>query len=451
MIHRPSAVANFVCLWFAALLLTSNLHAQDQVFDHSNDSRVWLSGQINLIHQQHPSFFAKYTGANSLRPEREKATSRVWTLYTGARITKSTEILFDVESAGGRGISDALGLAGFTNLDVVRNPTLGSKPYLARLLFHHMIGLGGEVGRAERNFLSMMPEKPEKRIEMYFGKLSIADFFDMNSVGSDSHLQFMNWTIDNNGAYDYAADTRGYTYGAVVDYERRRWAVRFGEGLMPKVANGIHLDWNLRRARAENLEFQAQPSLWRGHKTTVRLLSYLNHANMGSYAEATDDFVQGRDAEPDIEAHRRQGRKKYGFGVNGEQQVTDDLQVYARLGWNEGRHESFAYTEVDRAASFGGSLQGKPWHRANDKLGAAMAIDGVSRDHRRYLQLGGKGFLLGDGTLSYGLEEIVESYYTARLTRGVFASFDVQHITNPGYNRDRGPVVVPSLRLHIEF
>jgi len=426
------------------------LYAQGQIFEH-HESRIWLSGQINVIHQQHPEFFAKYTGENSFRPEREKATSQVLTLYTGYQITKSTDILVDIETAGGRGLSDALGLAGFTNLDVVRNPDLGSTPYLARLLFHQTIELGGDVHRVERTFLSLTEEKKEKRIEVYAGKLGMADFFDTNAVGSDSHYQFMNWTIDNNGAYDYAADTRGYTYGAIVDYENRRWALRFGEALMPTVANGIKLDWNLRRARAENLELQIQPSIWQGRTTTVRFLTYLNHANMGRYREAINAFLDAQDATPDIEAHRRQGRKKYGFGVNGEQLLPGSVRLYGRVGWNDGRNESFAYTEADRAASIGGDLQGQPWHRASDRVGMALDINGISGDHRRYLRLGGKGFLLGDGTLTYGLEQIAESYYTAHVARGVFLSLDFQYIRHPGYNRDRGPVTVPSLRLHLEF
>src|SRR2546426_5256244 len=253
------------------------------IFDHSDDSRVFVAGQMNFIHQQHPPFPAKYTGENSLRPEREKATSRVLTLYTGIEVTKSAEILFDLESAGGRGISDALGLAGFTNLDVVRNPSLGSKPYVARILLHKTINLRGEPVHAGRNFLSMATEKSDKRLEIYAGKLSLADLFDANSIGTDSHLQFMNWTVDNNGAYDYAADTRGYTWGVAADYENRRWAVRFAEALMPKVANGINMDWNIGRAHGENLEWQWQPPLWRERKTTIRLLSYLNHAKMGRY------------------------------------------------------------------------------------------------------------------------------------------------------------------------
>jgi hypothetical protein len=419
--------------------------------EHSDDSPVWISGQINVIHQQHPRFFAKYTGENSLRPERETATSRVLTLYLGVRVTKSTDVLVDLESAGGRGISNAFGLAGFTNLDVVRNPTLGSKPYLARLLFHHTVALSAESIPADRNFLSLMPEKPERRIEIYVGKLGIADLFDTNSVGSDSHLQFMNWTVDNNGGYDYAADTRGYTVGAVVAYVNPRWGVRFAEALMPTVANGIKLDWNVRRARAENLEVHVQPPLWLEHQTTLRLLGYLNHANMGSYREAMDAFTEGRDPLPDIEAHRRQGRTKYGFGLNGEQELSRDIRVYGRLGWNEGRHESFAYTEVNDSAAIGGDLRGRWWRRRNDRVGIARVSNGISADHQQYLQLGGKGFLLGDGGLTYGRETILESYYTAHVIRGVFLSFDLQHVVNPGYNRDRGPVLVPGARVHVEF
>lgn len=433
------------------LLFVTGLRAQDEVLDHPDDVRVWISGQINVIHQQHPSFPAKYSGQNSLRPEREKATSEVLTLYTGFQFTKVGEVLLDVESAGGRGISDALGLAGFTNLDVVRNPSLGRKPYLARLLFHKMIGLGGEIAQSERNFLSLLPEKPERRIEIYAGKLSMADFFDTNSVGSDSHLQFMNWAVDNNGAYDYAADTRGYTYGTLFDYENRNWGVRFAEALMPKVANGIDFDWKISRSRAENLEFVAQPTFWREHPTTMRFLSYLNHANMGNYREAVDSFLEGREPAPDIEAHRSPGTKKYGFGLNGEQQLTDELRVYGRFGWNEGHHESFAYTEVNQSASLGGALNGNRWGRDHDRAGFAAVVDGISGDHRRYLQLGGNGFLLGDGALNYGREKVLESFYTAHVARGVFLSFDLQHVRRPGYNRDRGPVLVPALRLHVEL
>jgi high affinity Mn2+ porin len=230
------------------------------IFPHSDHTWWWLSGQVNIIEQAHATFTSPYEGENSLRASAEHAMSRVWTIYTGAQIGPRTELLFDIESAGGRGMSDALGLSGFTNLDVVRNPTLGSRPYLARLMIHHTIALSRDTTPAARTALSLATEQPSRRLELRAGKLGIVDFFDLNASGSDSHLQFTNWTIDNNGAYDYAADTRGYTYAAMVEYDSPRWALRFTEALMPTVANGITFDWDVARARAENPELEIHPA-----------------------------------------------------------------------------------------------------------------------------------------------------------------------------------------------
>ena len=439
---------------FALLLFASIAFAQDKeetsFFDHSGESRVWLSGQINIIHQQNPSFFAKYSGPNSFISEREKATSRVLTLYTGVRVTHSTDILFDVESAGGQGLSGAFGLAGFVNLDVVRNPTLGSTPYVARLLLHQTIALSDEKAMTDPTFLSLASERPEKRIEIYAGKMTIPDFFDLNSVGSDSHLQFMNWAVDNNAAFDYAADTRGYTFGFVAEFYDRNYALRFGEMLMPKVANGLDLDWNLARARGQNIEWEWRPAIWRDRPSTVRLLSFLNVANMGNYRQAIHNYQAGLDPTPDITDYRRQGRHKYGFGLNLEQVVREGWRVFARLGWSDGHNESFAYTEVDRHLSVGGDVRGRKWKRPEDKVGSAFLLNGISGDHQTYLALGGLGFLLGDGALTYGRETIWETYYNLHLWRGAYIGGDVQRIWNPGYNRDRGPATVFGLRLHIE-
>lgn len=421
------------------------------VFPHSVTSRYWVSGQMNFIFQAHPEFPALYSGEHSLSPHYEKATSRVLTLFTGFQATPETDVLVDIESSGGRGISDALGLAGFTNLDVVRNPDLGSTPYLARVMVHQTIALSSERQESSRTPFSLSTSVPTRRLEFRLGRFSAADFFDVNAVGSDSHLQFMNWTIDNSGAYDYAADTRGYTWGIIAEYQSKHFGVRFGEMLMPKVANGIDLDWNLRRARAENIEFELRSNRILHREGTLRLLSYTNHANMGDYREAVARFRTGLDAVPTIENTRQQGRIKYGFGVNDEQVLTDSLRVFARWGWNEGQHESFAYTEVNSTVSLGGDYAGTQWRRKLDKLGAAFVTNGISKDHQEYLRLGGKGFLLGDGALHYDREAIVETYYTAHLWRGVFASPDLQYIWNPGYNRDRGPVIVPGFRMHVDF
>ncbi len=421
------------------------------LFPHSESARWWISGQANFISQWHPGFHSPYRGPNSLSSASQDATSRVLTLLTGVEASGTTEFLLDVQETGGHGIGEALGLAGFTNLDVVRNPTISKAPYLARVMWHQIIPLSGAKSAAERNPLSLFTRLPVRRLEIRFGKFSLVDFFDVNTYGSDSNFQFMNWTLDNNGAYDYAADTRGYTYAAMVEYDDRHWSVRFAEALMPKVANGINLDADLNRARAENMEFELHHAFLLHRESVVRLLGYANHANMGTYRVAVANFLAGDTPRPEITAHPLQTTVKYGFGVNIEQPLTDWLGLFARWGWNEGQHESYAYTEVDETVQAGAGLQGARWRRKLDRAGLAFISNGISRDHQEYLKLGGLGFLLGDGNLNYGRENIFETYYTLHVWRGIFTSLDAQYVGNPGYNRDRGPVFAPALRLHVEF
>lgn len=421
------------------------------VFPHSESSPFWLSGQMNFVYQGHGTFTSPYQGPHSLRSNSEAELSRVFTLFSGWQTSASTEFLLDLESAGGRGISDAFGLAGYSNLDVVRNPELGATPYIARGIFHAVFALSDSRVDADRNPLSLFTTLPARRLEVRVGRFSMADFFDNNSAGGDSHLQFLNWTLDNNGAYDYAADTRGYTVGAVLDFEDRNWGLRFAEALMPRVANGIAFQWNLERARSENIELELRPQLFSKKTTVFRLLSYINHANMGDYRQAIQQFESGQTSVPDITNHPLTVAIKYGFGANLEQPITDWLTGFSRFGWNEGRHESFVYTEANQSISCGMVAKGRRWRRKNDRSGVAFVSDAISGDHRRYLQLGGLGFLLGDGNLSYGRENVVEYFYTGHVWRGVFLSFDLQHVNNPGYNQVRGPVTIPGVRLHVEL
>src|SRR5579864_3931408 len=291
------------------------------LFPHSESSRFWISGQANFISQWHPTFRSPYRGPNSLSSEAQDATSRVLTLLTGVEATGTTEFLFDVQETGGHGIGEALGVAGFTNLDVVRNPTLSKAPYVARVMWHQIVPLGRGKLPAERTPFSLFTQLPERRLEIRFGKFSLVDFFDVNTYGSDSNFQFMNWALDNNGAYDYAADTRGFTYAAMVEYDDRHWAARFAEALVPKVANGIHLDADLGRARAENVEVEWRHAFVPKREAVVRFLGYANHANMGIYKVAIADFLSGKTpcaagtvCRPDITAHPLQTTTKYGFG-----------------------------------------------------------------------------------------------------------------------------------------
>ena len=406
---------------------------------------------MNFIFQTHPPFEAKYTGPNSLQPDYEKATSRVLTLYTGYKFNGSTEALVDIEETGGQGLSQALGVAGFPNLDVVRNPTLSQSPYIARAMFHRVVAFSKDRVEADPGPLSTFSELPARRLEIRVGKFGLVDFFDVNSVGSDSHMQFMNWAIDQNGAYDFAADTRGYTLGAIVEFQDRKWGFRFAEALMPTVANGINLQWNLRRARGESYEFELHRGVLPKKDGLLRFLAHTNYANMGIYRVAIDQYLEGKVAKPDITNHPLQTTLKYGFGVNLEQALTRNVTAYGRFGWNNGKTESYAYTEIDQSFAGGVFVNGRKWGRPQDRFGIAAASNAISGDHRRYLALGGTGFIIGDGALNYGRENIFESYYTLHMWKGLYVAPDVQYVVNPAYNSDRGPVVVPGFRLHIEL
>jgi hypothetical protein len=448
---------------FLCLLITGICRAQQSkeaastvtMAPHARAARYWLSGQANIIFQGRLPFHSSYEGTNSFRSSAEDKTSLVGTLFTGVRASNSTrydtDLIVDFEAAGGRGLSQALGLAGFTNLDVVRNPTLGSKPYLARYQVHQTIGLSNETTTQTPGVFALASEVPVRRIELRVGKMTLPDFFDANTVGADSHLQFMNWTVDNNGAWDYAADTRGYTVGGMVEYDDRQWSLRYGLFAMPTMANGIDMDWAFSRAHAQNGEFELRRGLVHGRQGTERVLFYANRAHMGSYREAVHAYQSGADAKPDITRHEHFSALKYGFGLNTDQQLSENLRGFARFGWNEGQHESFAYTEVDQTVAFGADYAATRWHRPNDKLGAAFVSNAIKRDHQNYLKYGGQGFILGDGGLRYGRETTEEGYYTLHAWRGLFYAVDVQHINNPGYNRDRGPAWVGSVRAHLDF
>jgi high affinity Mn2+ porin len=425
------------------------------MFPHPEAARWWLSGQANIILQGRLPFHSLYEGPNSFRNSAEYKVSMVGTLYGAVRPTRSirynTDLIINFEAAEGRGLSEALGLGGFTNLDVVRNPNLGTAPYLARGQIHQVFGLTDRTVPQDPNFFSLAPEVPERRIEFRIGKMSLPDFFDINDAGTDSHLQFMNWTVCNNGAWDYAADTRGYTVGGMAEYDDKIWSIRYGIFAMPTVANGIDLDWAFSRAHGQNGEFELRKSVLKGRKGTNKILFFANRAHMGVYREAVQAYLAGIDPTPIITNHAQQGNLKYGFGYNTLQEITDNLRFFGRFGWNEGQHESFAYTEVDQTVLLGADYVGKRWNRPLDKVGLAVVSNAIKKDHQNYLRYGGLGFVLGDGNLTYGRETIVESYYTWHFWRGMFYAVDVQHINNPGYNRDRGPAWVGSARVHVDF
>ncbi len=455
----PRQFATIAIILLCAIIVPcSTAHAQinyasgdDTVLAHSDSLPWWISAQGNFIFQWHPRFHAEYSGPNSFERASEQAASAVETLYTGLRLDPTTEAVLDFESAAGSGLSNVTGLGGLPNIDAVRK--LDGVPYLARLWYREVIPLSDDTIEADRTPLSQLTTLPVRRLDIHVGKFDLVDFFDLNSVANDSHMQFLNWTVVNNGAFDYAADVRGYTYGVILDLEDRFWGFRFGEALLSKRANGLNVQKNLQDAHSENYELEFRPPLMEHRRTAIRLLGFTNFANMGDYHQAIDLFLAGKTLTPEVTAHPQQVSLKYGFGLNVEQEFTDYLRGFMRAGWNEGQHETWNYTECDQTVAFGGDLRGALWSRPQDKFGVAFVGNGISRDHRRYLALGGLGFELGDGGLSYGAEKIMECYYNfpIPLHSGIFGALDLQYVDNPGYNRDRGPVIIPGIRLHVEL
>jgi hypothetical protein len=425
------------------------------MFPHSKTARYWISGQTNTIFQAKPGFHSPYQGPNSFDNAPEYKTSLVETLFLGYQphrnLRYNTDLLIDFESAGGRGLGEALGVAGFTNLDVVRNPNLGSAPYIARGGIHQTIGLTDEMTESDRDQFSLATQVPVRRFEARVGKMGVNDFFDVNDVATDSHLQFMNWTIDDNGSYDYAADTRGYTVGGMVEYDDRNWSARYGIFAMPIIANGISLDWAFSRAHGQNWEYELRHSFIHGRKGTTKILSFANTAHMGNYRLAVQNYFVGLTPTPNIISVERFGTVKYGFSWNNVQEITENFRIGTRFGWNDDHEESYAYTEDAQSVVISGDYVGARWHRPADKIGVAVVSNAIKKDHQNYLKYGGLGFLLGDGRLNYGRENIVESYYTWHAWKGLFFALDVQHIDDPGYNRDRGPVWVEGVRGHMDF
>ena len=281
------------------------------------------------------------------------------------------------------------------------------------------------------------------------GRFTVTDFFDNNRYTHDPRSQFMGWATMYNGAWDYPADTRGYTWGWVHEFHTKAWSVRYGSAAEPKTANGLRFDRRLLRDRGDTFEEEIRYSPG-DHPGSIRLLEYLNHTNSGNYADAVR-LAERSGGVPDVTATRRIGTLKYGFGLNLDQEITKDIGLFSRLGWNDGKTEDFAFTAIDRLASGGVSVTGARWHRPHDTAATALTVSGISGVHALYLARGGLDFLIGDGKLQYGPEYVFESYYSARLFPGLFATFDLQRIANPAFNQDRGPLWAPSVRLHVGF
>lgn len=443
MLEESSLMRLRLSLFILTISVTAT--AQDVI----QQERWNLFYQATSIGQYHGAFHSPYSGTFSLQNYPERDVSLTTTLFFGFRPEQNTYLYFDPEIAGGRGFSGVDGLANSSNGELPRVASGTPKPYLARLYVTHDFGFGKARENSEADENQLAGSRPATRYTITAGRFTLTDFFDDNRYTHDPRTKFMGWGVMFNGAWDYPADVRGYTWGWVHEFRTANWSVRYGSGAMPREANGLRFDRRIFRDRGDVVEGEHRFTL-HNHPGALRLLGYVNHARAGSYAEAIR-IASLNKTTPDVTATREWGTRKYGAGVSFDQEISKNVGVFARLGWNDGKTESFAFTAIDRLATGGVSLNGTMWHRPSDQAAAEMTFSGISGVHALYLARGGNDFLIGDGRLQYAPESIFEAYYSASLFAGFFVSFDLQHAANPAFNQDRGPVWIPSLRLHLEI
>jgi len=433
------------------VLWSWNLSAQSSDAPAAPDApEKWnLYYQATTIGQQHGTFDSPYEGPLSLQDHSERDVSITTTLFFGLNLGAGTQLYFNPEIAGGRGFSNVDGLANPSNGELPRVASATPKPYLARLYIAHDFGFGDQMEHFDSDANQLAGERPMVRDTIYVGRFSLSDFFDDNNYSHDPRTQFMAWGLMYNGAWDYPADTRGYTWGIVDEFHTKNWSFRYGVTAEPRVANGPTFDRRLFVDQGQTWEEERRYAIGK-HPGAIRWLEYLNRTRSGSYVAAVE-LAEQTGTTPSVQAIRRPGTGKYGTGISFDQEITTDVGVFSRLGWNDGKTEDFAFTAIDRLAEGGVSVKGTRWKRKDDVVATAFAAAGISGVHAVYLSMGGLDFLIGDGRLNYAPEYLWESYYSAHLFRGLTATFDAQHYNNPAYNHDRGPVWVESVRLHLEF
>jgi high affinity Mn2+ porin len=357
-----------------------------------------------------------------------------------------TELYYEPEVFQGHGLSDTLGMAGFPNGEAVKAAFPNFHYNTSKLFIRQTFGLGGETEKVEDDQNQVAGSYDVNRIVLTVGKFAASDFFDANAYSHDTRTQFLNWSLWESAAWDYPADVVGYTGGFVAEWNTKDWMLHYGIFMEPTEVNGARLDYHLLDAHGQIIEFDRRYTV--GDLSGVlRPFVFWNQARMGDYADA----VASADIS-DALSRSRAYRSKAGFGISWEQQLAKDLGAFVRLSWDDGRTESFAFTEVDRSLAAGLSLNGGPWGRKDDVLGLAGVVNAIAPSHKAYLAAGGtEGLILGDGALNYGPEEILEAYYSWRVVKWLSISPDFQYAVHPGYNRDRGPVPIYALRAHIEY
>ena len=412
--------------------------------------------QLTVIDQSHSGFKAKYSGMNSLADSVERgAVSVTSTLFFGRRLWKGASVFLNPELSGGHGLSYALGVAGALNGETYRIGDPAPVLSIARAYVQQIIPLGSTGYEKQDDDINVLEGTvPSSRIVISAGKFSMSDFYDDNTYSHEPREQFMNWALMSNGAWDYPANTKGYTMGLVAELIKPTWAVRVSSVAVPVIANHPDMEYVFGKAHSETLEITKKIHLIDKRPGQLGFVVSYTASRAPSYQQGLNAIKVGDSDLLNVISGNAKGSayggKKTGLGLNMEQALTDDLGFFARAGWNDGKHATWAFTEIDQTISAGLSLKGSGWKRKDDVVGLAEVVNGISADHQAFLKAGGYGFIIGDGNLNYGHEAITEAYYNARVTKTFWLSFDYQMVINPGYNKDRqGPVHVFGFRGHM--
>ena len=402
--------------------------------------------QLTTVAQRHPGFSSPYQGTNSLTPIGVTEETTDITAYLGMRLWRGAQLWVDPEVDQGFGFDRTVGLAGFSSGEAYK---IGANaPYLRvpRLFVRQTFALGGDLQAVDGKANQLRGQASSDNLTLTVGKFSVVDLFDNDRYAHDPRGDFLNWSLIDVGTFDYAADAWGFTYGGAAELTKGDWTGRVGFFQLSRVPNGkiVAADFGQWSSLVELEHRQA----WLGRPGKIAVLGYVNRAAMGSYDDATTLAVRTGTVADIAQVRRR--ASKAGVSLDVEQEVADDAGLFLRAGLNDGRKEAYEFTEIDRTVAVGASVGGKRWNRPDDVLGLAGVVNGLSRQARDFFAAGGLGILIGDGRLNYGNEAIVETYYATRLTSFARLTVDYQHVDHPAYNRDRGPVSIYSLRLHLE-
>ncbi len=410
------------------------------------ESDRWeIHGQGTFLPQGYPAFHAPYSGPNSLTPAPQLQQTWSNSLFLNARLWEGGEIYYNPELLQGFGLNDTVGVAGFPSGEAQKSNFPYPHYNTSRLFVRQTFGFGGEQEELASGPTQLAGKVDVSRLTLQAGKFAVVDIFDGNAYAKDSRKDFMNWSIWAPGAFDYSADKVGLTYGATAELNQKQWALRGGYFLMQAVSNSNSFDTRVFERGTYVLELETRYSLF-SMPGKLRTIAWVNSAFSGSYRETLDNPAFDLDI-----AQTRKGRIKYGYVINLEQALSDEVGLFGRWSWNDGKTEIMAFTDIDASLSLGLSLKGAKWGRPDDVIGIGGAINALSRDHRDFIAAGGLGILIGDGQLNYRQERILETYYAYALNKQLTLTADYQLVTNPAYNADRGPVHIFSGRLHGEF